>query len=661
MNMCQSLTEALQVSSVSKQQIVHIKSEAEEVTVTYRQLYQNACDILAYLQSRGLQPADELIIAVEDNELFLNIFWACLLGKIIPVPVAVANNDEHRLKIVKIWMSLRKPYLIANQRVFADLETIINAQQLAEVAESFQSRVLFVHGIEKMSQPCTLYHALPEDIALIQFSSGSTGDPKGVVLTHQNLLINIRAIIDGAQLAVNDVMLSWMPLTHDMGLIGFHLTPLVCGINQYNMATSLFIRRPVLWLDKASRHRATVLSSPNFGYKYFLAGFTPRDTKDWDLSPVRLIFNGAEPISAELCNSFLAGMSKYGLKKTAMYPVYGLAEASLAVTFPPLAEEIKTVVLDRSALRIEERVKEAPRGDPNGITFVDVGYPINGCRVRVCGSKGNVLGPEMVGLIEIKGGNVTSGYYNDPLTTATAISEDGWLNTGDLGFFHKGRLVITGRVKDVIFINGLNYYSHDIESIAKEAVGGRKPGEIAACGIFNANKQSEEIIIFVRFKRELQDFVPLMVRIRKYLSLKMGLEVKAIIPVKKIPKTTSGKLMRFKLKAMYQNGVYIPVLRAIDALPADRNETGQFLPNNDSIAAKLLEVWSELFANKIPGVDDNLFEIIGDSLLIAKFCVQIERRKIAKLSIVDLFSYPSIRKLAGFIASSNSGDRKSLS
>jgi acyl-CoA synthetase (AMP-forming)/AMP-acid ligase II len=653
MKNCQSLTEALQVSLVNRQRIVYIQSDSEAVSVTCRQLYQNACDILAYLQSRGLKPGDKLIIAVEDNELFLNLFWACLLGKITPAPVAVANNDEHRLKIIKIWMKLSKPYLITSQKFFADLGGIIRAEQLSGMAGSFESRVLLVHQIEKTASPCTLYHASGADTAFIQFSSGSTGDPKGVVLTHQNLMTNIRAIIDAAQFSANDVMVNWMPLTHDLGLIGLHLAPLVCGANQYQMPTSLFIRRPILWFDQASQIRATILASPNFGYQYFLTCFNPKKAKDWDLSMVRLIFNGAEPISARLCNDFLDEMSQYGLKRTAMYPVYGMAEASLAVTFPPLGEEPRTVILDRKSLNIGDRAKEAGRGDPDGIALVDVGYPIKDCWVRICGPEGKVLNPGEVGLVEIKGGNVTRGYYDNPAATAAVISGDGWLNTGDLGFLRNdGRLVITGRFKEVIFINGLTYYPPDIESMAREATG-TKAGEIAACGVFNAVEQREDIILFVRFKKEFSGFGPLAVKLKKHIRFKMGLEVKAVIPVPKIPKTTSGKVMRYKLKEMYESGIYKPVSAEAGELTPGRKAAGREDQNSDLIAAQLLQVWAELFENGLPGVDDNLWEIVGDSLLIAKFGVYIEARNIAKLAIADLFAYPTIRKLARFIAKEN--------
>jgi acyl-CoA synthetase (AMP-forming)/AMP-acid ligase II len=660
MKNCQSLTEALQVSLANRQRIFHIQSDSEAVTVTCRQLYQNACDILAYLQSRGLKPGDKLIIAVEDNEFFLNLFWACLLGKIIPAPVAVANNDEHRLKIVKIWMKLSQPYLMTSQKLFAELGGMIRAQQLSGVAGSFESRVLLVHQIDKTAPPCTLYHASGADIAFIQFSSGSTGDPKGVVLTHQNLMTNIRAIIDSARLASDDVMLSWMPLTHDLGLIGFHLTPMICGANQYHMPTSLFIRRPILWLDQASQIRATILASPNFGYQYFLTCFNPKKAKDWDLSRVRLIFNGAEPISARLCNDFLDEMSQYGLKRTAMFPVYGMAEASLAVTFPPLDEEPRTVILDRKSLNIGNRVKEAGRGDLDSIALIDVGYPIKDCWVRICSPEGKVLNTGKVGLVEIKGENVTRGYYGNLPANAAVISCDGWFNTGDLGFLRNdGRLVITGRLKEVIFINGLTYYAPDIESVVRE-VAGTKGGEIAACGIFNAGEQREEIILFVRFKKELSDFEPLAAELSKHIRFKMGLEVKAIIPVPKMPKTTSGKVKRFKLKEMYENGIYKPVSAEAQELPACRKAAVREVQNSNVIETQLLQVWADLFENGLPGVDDNLWELVGDSLLIAKFGVYIEARNIAKLSIADLFAYPTIRKLAWFIIEGNKEKNRAI-
>ena len=291
----------------------------------------------------------------------------------------------------------------------------------------------------------------------------------------------------GTQVKNVDSALSWMPLTHDMGLIGFHLTPLCSFINQFIMPTTLFIRRPSLWLSLASKHRITILSSPNFGYKYLLDNINLSAASEWDLSCVRILFNGAEPIDSALCEKFTDNMSKYGLLRSVMFNVYGLAEASLAVTFPPPGEGVRELIVDRDSLSVGETVRNAEiQKFEKAVTMVDLGYPVNDCHVKICDDKGDTLNENTVGNIIIKGDNVTKGYYNNNKATKDAINENGWLNTGDLGFMRDGRLVVSGRAKDVIFINGQNFYAHDIERIV-ESISGIELGEIAACGIYNTS------------------------------------------------------------------------------------------------------------------------------------------------------------------------------
>ena len=196
---------------------------------------------------------------------------------------------------------------------------------------------------------------MPEDISFIQFSSGSTGSPKGVVLKHRNLLANIDGIQQAAQFTTHDTSLSWMPLTHDMGLIGFHLNPIVCNYNHYIMRTDLFVRRPLYWMIAASDKKTNVLCSPNFGYKHFLNAYhrkarSNQAIENIDLSHMRLIFNGAEPISVNLCEQFMEALAQYGLPKNSMFPVYGLAEASLAVSFPPVGSELEVINVKRESI-----------------------------------------------------------------------------------------------------------------------------------------------------------------------------------------------------------------------------------------------------------------------------------------------------------------------
>ncbi|MHB8065917.1 MAG: AMP-binding protein, partial [Ruminiclostridium sp.] len=343
------------ISQNGSQGICYINGDTEEEFLLYRDLYQKAIRILNNLQNKGLKPGDELVFQIEDNQSFIAIFWSCLLGGIIPVPISVGNNDEHKRKLFKIWGILNNPYLITDNRVFKNLKTFAGTHDIESI-ENISVKALMIDQMMETTEVGKLHISNPTDIAFIQFSSGSAGEPKGVVLTHENLITNIKQIIHAAQVCDKDMVLGWMPLTHDMGMIGTHLVSCTANINHFIMPTALFIRRPTLWIKKLNEHKATLTSSPNFGYKYFISHFTEQIADGWDLSNVRLIFNGAEPINPNLCNEFLDKMEAYGLKKTTMFTVYGMAEACLAVSFPPVNEMFRTVLLDRNFLSIGQKV-----------------------------------------------------------------------------------------------------------------------------------------------------------------------------------------------------------------------------------------------------------------------------------------------------------------
>jgi acyl-CoA synthetase (AMP-forming)/AMP-acid ligase II len=368
----QSLVEALQDKVESDKGIVFIEGSDEETFVPYRQLYQKAGRNLLSLQQRGINPKDELIVMLDNNEYFLHAVWAAFLGGIIPVPVSVGLNDEHRLKLFKIWDVLNNPYLVTNRETYARIEEFAIMNGLDSRQAALKQRTVFYEELGRSDQCGVIRNARPEEIAFIQFSSGSTGDPKGVTLTHKNLLTNIDAIIQSSEISGHDSILSWMPLTHDMGFIGCHLLPLSIGINDYLMPTSLFIRRPTLWLEKVSEHRVSLISSPNFGYKHYLEFYKRKKKSGLDLSCVKLIYNGAESISIPLCHAFLDEMAGYGLKRNTMYTVYGLAEAGLAVTFPTAGEEVRSVKVDRGALAVGQKVVEENEDSAKSVDFADV-------------------------------------------------------------------------------------------------------------------------------------------------------------------------------------------------------------------------------------------------------------------------------------------------
>jgi acyl-CoA synthetase (AMP-forming)/AMP-acid ligase II len=242
---------------------------------------------------------------------------------------------------------------------------------------------VFLDEIADVAVPGVEHRATPDDVAFIQFSSGSTSEPKGVILTHRNLTANIGAIAAGIGARPDDASLSWMPLTHDMGLIGFHLTPLFEGVDHWLMPTALFVRRPGLWPAKVSEHRVSVTCSPNFGYMHYLKSHDAAKVAQLDLSPVRIIFNGAEPIAADLCRDFLAALAPAGLAPNVMFPVYGLAEASLAVTFPAVGAPLAVETLARGALGPGDVVRAVDASADDAVELVRVGRPVSGCELRI--------------------------------------------------------------------------------------------------------------------------------------------------------------------------------------------------------------------------------------------------------------------------------------
>lgn len=646
MNNYNTLTE-LFISRKNEEQrgITFILGDTQEKYVSYKELYHTSLRLLFYFQKSGYKKGDEVIFQIDDNEKFIYSFWACILGGMIPVPITTGNNDEHKMKLFKIWDILNNPRIIASADFFEKLSAYAEKNDLGNKIEDIRGKATFLDEVEQAEKDGDIYPSAAGDIAFIQFSSGSTGDPKGVVITHDNVLIDLNAVIRWAHIDTNDIGLNWMPLTHDMGLIGTHIKGLLACMNQYNINTALFVRHPSLWLQKASEHKATIIYSPNFGYKHFLKFYHENEKINWDLSSIRLIYNGAEPISLDLCNEFLDRMSVYGLKRNAMYPVYGLAEGTIAVTFPIMGEDFRFHVLDRKHLGIGDTIVEIAKEDKDAVVFVDEGYPIYNCYVRICDEDNCDIGENRIGYVHISGGNVTSGYYNNQKATEQVITPDGWLNTGDLGFMKEKRLVITGRAKDVIFASGLNYYAHDIERVG-EGVEGVELGKIVAVGVFNESRKSDDLVLFVIHKQKLENFIPIVNGLKRIISEKIGIEVAHVIQVKNIPKTTSGKVQRYKLRESYMKGEFDSVKHAIETLLQESEQKRELVLPNSNIEKELVQIWSEVLNTKQIGIRDDLFELGGNSLHITQIVSRVRDSFGIELEQSEIFENPLIENLA---------------
>ncbi|EOW9529830.1 SDR family NAD(P)-dependent oxidoreductase [Bacillus cytotoxicus] len=532
--------------------ITFIQNDGVEDFLSYESLLNRAVHCLGGLQKKGIQQGQHVMLVLEDSRDFIISFWACILGGIIPVPLVYPTSLKVKNsildKLFAVWNLLKKPVILSDDHVMNHHEKI--------------ESLLAVKGMEFLSIS-TLYSAneggeinlAPSDTpAFIQFSSGSTSVPKGVILTHRNLLTNIEAMIAGIRLNHEDKSFSWMPYHHDMGLIGFHLVPTAKGIHQFNMSPMKFVKRPNLWLDYITKYRITLTGSPNFGYRLLLSRAKEEQLKKWDLRSLRLIFNGAEPISVSLMREFMSKLKQCHLRKEVMFPVYGMAEACLAVSFPKWNDEPSVNCINRKTLVSESRVEKCLDTDRQAMLLVEEGSPVAGMKIRIVDEVGNIVPEGIVGEVQIYGENVTDGYiYNDRVTKESI--QDGWLKTGDTGFLLNDRLTIVGRIKDIIFVNGQNFYAHDIEGII-EKIEGVKPGRIAICGWHDEKEEKDKVALFSSLPIKQKDKNKIYSKIVSRVNELIGIPIDYVVLTPSIPKTTSGKVQRFVLIDAFKNNKY---------------------------------------------------------------------------------------------------------
>jgi acyl-CoA synthetase (AMP-forming)/AMP-acid ligase II len=637
-----TLVDILESNRSVDRAVTYVDGENSERRVPYGDVYTRGLGILYHLQAMGAQRGDKMIIFLSNNEQFLDGFWAAVCGGITPVPLAVGISDEHRHKLLRVARKLGRPLLYTNAKNLERLQAL--ADQVGESAlfAQLKARSFLVESITDISRPGKLNRPAPDDLAFIQFSSGSTSEPKGVMLTHGNLIANAAGATAVGKYGDQDVTLSWMPLTHDMGLIGFYLIQFANRVHINLMPTDLFVRRPLLWLQMASEKRVTITWSPNFGYRHFLKVLGDRRLEKVDLSSIRSIYNGAEPISVELCNEFMRALAYTGLKASAMFPVYGLAEACLAVTFPQANAGYRWIRVNRHKLGVGAAIELNPSDARDALELMCVGRVVPNTELRIASDSRAQLPQGQVGHILIRGPSVTRGYFGDAQATALAIDADGWVDTGDLGVLLEGELYIAGRSKEIIFVNGQNYYPYDLENIAQRAPG-LDLNKVVAAGVAK-DAQGEALVIFVLHRGSMQDFLAVAASVSRLVNEHTGLEVAQVIPTKRIPKTTSGKVQRHLLEQAYIDGEFDAELKELESLRQAQGGAAQV--SGTDLETRLQSICEAALPGKRIDVHDNLFDIGASSLKLIEIHEHVDRDFPGLIDLTELFDYPTIAELA---------------
>ena len=649
MTQAQTLAELITNNRSVKRNISYLETENNERVVPYAELYERALGILFHLQKLGARPGDKLIIYLANNEQFLDAFWAGMLGGIVPVPVALGISDEHKHKLLRIARKLGRPFIYTDRKTLDRIGAFAGGAGEQATYDGLVSRSFFAEQVADISKAGKVHEVKADDTAFIQFSSGSTSEPKGIVLTHRNILTNARGAGEASQWTENDINLTWMPLTHDMGLIGMHIMMFAHRMQLNVMPTELFIRRPMLWMTFASRKGVSVTSSPNFGYRHYLKVLGDRAIGDLDLARVRLIYNGAEPISVELADEFMARMAPAKLPRTAMYPVYGLAEATLVVSFPqPPGQMYESIAVNRHELAVGKQPTTLSKEHPDALSIMAVGQPIPYSLVRIADDSDATLPDHHIGHILIAGENVTKGYFENPEANdkgfTAAVNDLRWLRTGDLGMMIGGKLYITGRAKEIIFVNGQNYYPHDIESIAIRAEG-MELGKVVAAGVRAKGASTDDLILFVLHRMDMKEFLPLASQVTRLVNEHTGLEVAHVVPVKRIPKTTSGKIQRHLLEEDYVNGVYAEELAELASLRAALEAAGGAKATSSEIERRIKDICDAALERNID-VNDNLFELGASSLKLIEIHEQMDKVYPGMVDLTELFDFPTISELS---------------
>jgi len=520
--------------------------DEDEQRFTWEEIEAQAQRVAAGFQARDGEPGDRVTIVCQGlRPLVTSFFGAVLAGlhpSILPTPISRHRLQGYLQHVVSIVRVAEPKFVVVDEEVELVGKPLVKEANL-------ENKALVIRHDELIdsSGRFDLHEAAPDEIAVIQFTSGSTSSPRGVVLPHRCVAANVQAIVERLEVAPHDVGGGWLPMYHDMGLIGNLLGAAARSIDLVLTTPFNFLRRPRRWLDVMERHNVSITAGPNVSYRHLLER---GDIPGRDLGKWRVAIIGAEPVDPELLTAFTEAFEPAGFPKTGFMPAYGLAEVGLMATGVRAQEEYEIVEVDRLALE-GEGVARPVNEASNCARIVSCGAPVRETSVRIVDDHGELVPDSCIGEISIAGSSVMREYFNDPVATADTLHGE-WLMTGDLGYMKDQQLFVTGRKKELIIFGGRNYYPQDIERVVHglELV---RPGSVVAFGTKNGH---DEGIVIVAAPRDPQNSESIGARVRAVVSESLNLPVLDVVLLEsgRIPRTTSGKLCRGRCRDLYEGG-----------------------------------------------------------------------------------------------------------
>jgi fatty-acyl-CoA synthase len=536
---------------------VHIQlrtDDGTDTTITYGSLYRDASAVAAGLRSRGVVPGERVALLLRTEPAFFHAYFGILLAGAVPVPL----YPPFRADQIEEYASRQAAILRnAGARVLLTFAEAERAAALLRPLAPSLTTVATVPDIRHDPGGVAEVDVTADALALIQYTSGSTGSPKGVALSHANLLANIRAFGEAFDMTGDDVGVTWLPLYHDMGLIGAWFGPLYHGMPIVSMSPLAFLAKPVRWLEAISRHRGTITAAPNFAFDLCARKIADADLQGLDLSSWRVALNGAEAVLAGTVERFTTRFAPFGFRPDALRPVYGLAEGSLCVTAPPAGRLPRIERLSRDAFQHARAIEPAAPDDPQPLTFVACGRPIPRHELRIVDDREAPRPPRVEGRVQFRGPSSMQGYFENPEATAAVVHDGGWIDTGDLGFLDdEGDLFVTGRAKDVIIAGGRNIYPQEVEEAVADVPGIRR-GCVAAFGVQDGRSGTERLVVVAETRGAAPpDGSPLHAAVGAAIVAAIGVPADTIVFARpgSVPKTSSGKIRRSTTRELYESG-----------------------------------------------------------------------------------------------------------
>jgi len=630
------------------ERIIYIGRDGTEIVRSYRELLEEAQKILAGLRKQGLNPQDKIILQLENNWDIIPALWGCILGGFVPtimeVPSTYAGSNPVAHKLGQIWQFLDKPFIITNEGW---------QQQIQSFLLGSEENISAIETLRNNTPDDSSYSSQPEETAFLNFTSGSTGMPKCVRLTHRNLIARGRGanILNHCQ--PEDRILNWLPFYHSGSICDWQIRCVELGCHQVYAPKEYILGRPLNWLDLIDKYRVTHSWGPNFAYSLINESLEREQEYTWDLSCVKFFLTAGESVSGKIMQECLEKMAVYRLNKGTIRPAYGMTELGSGITYyQPNGDG--TLTWHRVAQSsLGETIKRVGAEHPNSNVFADLGSVIPGVTIRIVDPENSVLPEDTIGRLQVSGNAVFPGYYNNPEADREAFLADGWFETGDLGFISNGQLVVTGRAKEKIIINGANYYSHEIEAVVEE-IEGVTVSYTAACAVRDRDGATEKLAILFHAATHKDDERQLLLQnIRQQVISKIGINPDYLIPVaiEAIPKTSVGKIQRLQLSQRFEKGEFNPILERLGMLVGDANTLQgreKIAPRNE-LERQLAAIWQEVLEISSVGIFDNFFELGGNSIQAMMLVNKFQKELSQILHPVALFDAPTIAKFADYI------------